>query len=99
MILQKFGGTSVGDAKRMQNIISLIQSEEARIVVLSAVSGTTNKLLEIAESLYLQQKPETSLKIKALEAEYFALADELFETYAKKEESKKLIGAHFTYLH
>ena len=62
MIILKFGGTSVGDASRMKNLILLIQSEEARIVVLSAVSGTTNKLVDIAESLYQQQKEAACAK-------------------------------------
>ncbi len=98
MIVLKFGGTSVGDAQRMKKLIELIQSEEATIVVLSAVSGTTNKLVAIAERLYQQDKPEACNKIKELEVEYFALSEELFETQAKKEEGKKLIEAHITYL-
>jgi aspartate kinase len=98
MIIQKFGGTSVGNADRMKNLISLIQSEKRRIVVLSAVSGTTNRLVEIAESLYKQDKAETCSKINTLEEEYFVLANELFDTQSKKQESHQLIKAHFVYL-
>lgn len=98
MIILKFGGTSVGDAKRMKNLIGLIQSEETTIVVLSAVSGTTNKLVAIAESLYEQDKTETCAKIKLLQSEYFLLAEDLFDSLIKKEEGKKLIEAHFIYL-
>ncbi len=98
MIILKFGGTSVGDAKRMKNLVGLIQSEEPTIVVLSAVSGTTNKLLVIAQSLYEQDKTEACAKIKILQGEYFLLAEDLFETPTKKEEGKKLIEAHFSYL-
>ncbi|MCD6090164.1 MAG: aspartate kinase [Bacteroidales bacterium] len=98
MIIKKFGGTSVGDAKRMKNLIELIQSEETTIVVLSAVSGTTNKLVAIAESLYRQDKPDACNQIKALKSEYLMLADELFETPNKNEEGKKLIEAHIGYL-
>ncbi|MCD6179599.1 MAG: aspartate kinase [Bacteroidales bacterium] len=98
MIILKFGGTSVGDAKRMKNLIGLIQSEKPTIVVLSAVSGTTNKLVAIAKSLYEQNKTEACAKIKILQGEYFLLAEDLFETPTKKEEGKKLIEAHFSYL-
>ncbi len=98
MIILKFGGTSVGDAKRMKNLVGLIQSEEPTIVVLSAVSGTTNKLLVIAQSLYEQDKTKACAKIKILQGEYFLLAEDLFETPTKKEEGKKLIKAHFSYL-
>lgn len=98
MIILKFGGTSVGDAKRMKNLIGLIQSEEPTIVVLSAVSGTTNKLEAIANSLYKQDKNETCKKIKLLRNEYILLNEELFENLDKKEEGKKLIEAHFNYL-
>jgi len=98
MIVLKFGGTSIGDAKRMNKLIELIQSEESTIVVLSAMSGTTNKLVAIAGSLYLQQKEDACTKIKVLEAEYISIAETLFETPDKKEEGKKLIEAHFGYL-
>jgi len=98
MIVLKFGGTSVGDARRLKNLINLIQSEERRIVVLSAVSGTTNRLVDIAESLYKQQKTETCAKINALESEYVILANEIFDSTKKIEESHQLIAAHFSYL-
>jgi aspartate kinase len=98
MIILKFGGTSVGDAERMKNLIELIQSEEPTIVVLSAVSGTTNKLVAIADSLYKQNKDEACNRIKLLQNEYFLLAEELFKTPNKKDEGIKLIEAHFGYL-
>lgn len=98
MIILKFGGTSVGDARRIKNLMTLIQSDERRIVVLSAVSGTTNKLVEIAESLYQQQKEGACAHINILETEYFQLVEELFSSVDKKEEGKKLIEAHFGYL-
>ncbi len=98
MIIQKFGGTSVGNAERIKNLINLINLDESNIVVLSAVSGTTNKLVSITESLYTQNKTEACTKIGELEKEYFQLAQELFETSSKLGESTKLIEAHFSYL-
>lgn len=98
MIIQKFGGTSVGDAQRMKNLIQLIESDNTRIVVLSAISGTTNKLIAIAAHLYGQQKEAACSQIKDLQKEYVSIVDELFETSTKREEAQQLIEAHFVYL-
>ena len=52
MYILKFGGTSVGSAERMKALVNLISSPEEKIVVLSAMSGTTNALVEICNNLY-----------------------------------------------
>ena len=52
MKVLKFGGTSVGSAARMKNVANLILNGEQKIVVLSAMSGTTNSLVEIADYFY-----------------------------------------------
>ena len=53
MIVMKFGGTSVGSPERMKNVSSLVtKSGEPVFVVLSAMSGTTNSLVEISNYLY-----------------------------------------------
>ncbi|HQO50472.1 MAG TPA: aspartate kinase, partial [Bacteroidales bacterium] len=52
MLIMKFGGTSVGSANRMQNLVDLIHNDQPKIVVLSAMSGTTNALVEISTSLF-----------------------------------------------
>lgn len=98
MIVKKFGGTSVGDAERMKNLIELIQSQEQTIVVLSAVSGTTNKLVEIADKLYKQDNSTACDLIKSLQEEYFQFVDKLYSSNHKKEEARKLIETHFSYL-
>ena len=51
MKVLKFGGTSVGSAERMQNVVRLISDGEPKIVVLSAMSGTTNSLIEFTNYL------------------------------------------------
>lgn len=51
MKILKFGGTSVGKPERMKSIAEITNDGEAKIVVLSAVSGTTNALVEIGEQL------------------------------------------------
>ena len=55
MKVLKFGGTSVGSAQRIKNVASIICDQEQKIVVLSAMAGTTNSLVEIPKR-YLQRK-------------------------------------------
>ena len=56
MKVLKFGGTSVGSAQRMKDVAKLINDGEQKIVVLSAMSGTTNTLVEISDYLYKKTK-------------------------------------------
>ena len=51
MKVLKFGGTSVGSATRMQGVVNLINDGETKVVVLSAMSGTTNALIEFTNYL------------------------------------------------
>ena len=67
MKILKFGGTSVGSAERMKNLVALIKSDEPKIVVLSAMSGTTNALVEIATALYAGENDKAKKLIDALE--------------------------------
>lgn len=94
----KFGGTSVGSAQRMHALVSLIASDEPRIVVLSAMSGTTNSLVEIAAALYAKQHDKAKSLIDALEAKYKEVIKELYKTEQALSKSKELIRSHFDYL-
>ena len=62
MKVLKFGGTSVGSAQRMKDVAKLITDGEQKIVVLSAMSGTTNTLVEISDYLY-KKNPEGANEI------------------------------------
>ena len=66
MLVLKFGGTSVGSAERMKEVAELIKTPETKIVVLSAMSGTTNSLVEIAEYLYQKNIDAANEKINLL---------------------------------
>ncbi len=78
MKVLKFGGTSVGTPERMHSIAEIIQHTAPQVVVLSAVSGTTNSLLEIS-GLLMQQKNELALeKIQALYEKYQAFVEKLY---------------------
>ncbi len=63
MKIMKFGGTSVGSPDRMKALIPLISDSERKIVVLSAMSGTTNSLVEITNLLYADKINEASLRL------------------------------------
>lgn len=77
MKILKFGGTSVGSAERMRAVADLIHDDEPKIVVLSAVSGTTNKLVALSASLLQGKATEAEKQLAALEEEYKALVKDL----------------------
>lgn len=74
----------MGSAERMKAVASLIQNDEPKIVVLSAMSGTTNGLVQIAETLYQNKHDEAKALIKALHDKYKQVAEELYTSGEKK---------------
>ncbi len=95
----KFGGTSVGKPERMQQVIDLVLAEpESKIVVLSALSGTTNALIEISQLLSSGYKAPAKQKIDDLETVYKTFIDELLETRRAKEDANNIIAEHFDFL-
>jgi aspartate kinase len=98
MKIMKFGGTSVGTPQRMKALISLINDGEPKIVVLSAMSGTTNALVEISQALYNNDKDNAANHIAALELEYNRVIHNLFQYGKELEKGKELISMHFEYL-
>ncbi|WP_187261259.1 aspartate kinase [Pontibacter beigongshangensis] len=98
MKILKFGGTSVGSAERMKSVMGLINDGEPKIVVLSAMSGTTNNLVQIAEQLHLNNKDEATALIEALYEKYKQVVDSLYATDSKKKQALELIATHFDYI-
>jgi aspartate kinase len=99
MIVLKFGGTSVGSSERMKEVVSIVKSIQGRrIVVLSAMAGTTDKLLEIAGCLSRKEHEAASELIQVLEKRYFQVVGELFSTVGFLEKGRELILSHFDYL-
>jgi len=99
MKVMKFGGTSVGSPERMKNVASLItQSGEPTFVVLSAMSGTTNTLVEISDYLYKKNPEGANEVINALEKKYLGHVDELFSTDEYKEKTRLFLKDEFDYL-
>ena len=82
----KFGGTSVGTPERMKNVSQLItESGEQTFVVLSAMSGTTNSLVEISDYLYKKNPEGANEVINNLEKKYMQHVEELFSTDEYKQ--------------
>ena len=78
MKVMKFGGTSVGKPERMRQVSQLITKDnEAKIVVLSALSGTTNALVEIGNSIASGDRDAARQHIEKLEAHYQSFITQL----------------------
>jgi len=98
MKVLKFGGTSVGSAARIKEVAKLICDGEQKIVVLSAMSGTTNSLVEISDYLYKNNTAGAMERINALEEKYFDVIEALYTTQEYKSEAKVILKSHFDYL-
>ena len=98
MKVLKFGGTSVGSAQRIKEVAKLITDGERKIVVLSAMSGTTNTLVEISDYLYKKNPEGANEIINKLESKYRQHIDELFATPEYKQKGLELIKSHFDYI-
>jgi aspartate kinase len=98
MKVLKFGGTSVGSAQRMKEVAKLITDGERKIVVLSAMSGTTNSLVEISDYLYKKNPEGANEIINKLEAKYKQHVDELYATEEYKQKGLEVIKSHFDYI-
>ncbi|HKK77315.1 MAG TPA: aspartate kinase [Saprospiraceae bacterium] len=95
MQVLKFGGTSVGSPERMHHVADLIQREPGqKIIVLSAVSGTTNKLVAIAAALANKNQEEARTRLQELEQEYAAFIEELLPA-AQLGVAEKILGEVF----
>ncbi|MDQ2177070.1 aspartate kinase [Marinifilum sp. D714] len=98
MKVLKFGGTSVGSPERIQNLAQLVQCDEPVIIVLSAMAGTTNALVEITELLYRKDMQKASEQISKLEEKYRKRIEELFTTEDFRSKGNELITSHFNYI-
>jgi aspartate kinase len=99
MKIMKFGGTSVGKPERMHQVYELITKDaESKIVVLSALSGTTNALVDISNSLSAGNKAEAKQKIDTLEAHYHSFVLDLLKTEALIAKGNAIVKEHFEFL-
>jgi len=98
MIVLKFGGTSVGSAKRIKKVATLIYNDKPKMVVLSAMSGTTSILIGIANKLFKKENEEASKRINELRLQYYEVVTELYSSRETRETVKELIDTHFDLL-
>ncbi|MCB0802398.1 MAG: aspartate kinase [Flavobacteriales bacterium] len=98
MKILKFGGTSVGSAQRMKEVEILLRQEGKKIVVLSAMSGTTNSLVEIANYLFANKNEIASNLLEGLKSKYLQTVNELYKSDNFKSKAKDLVYSHFNYL-
>ncbi|MDE6381175.1 MAG: aspartate kinase [Muribaculaceae bacterium] len=98
MKVKKFGGTSVGSAERIRNVGKLISSCKKDIVVLSAMSGTTNSLLEISRAVEYGDRKRASELTDELQEKYASTIEELYSTDEYWEKAKNTIDEIFNEL-
>lgn len=99
MKVMKFGGTSVGKPERMHHIVSLVTREtEPTIVVLSALSGTTNALVEIGDNIAKGQRGAAKECIDKLEAHYHNFITSLVSKPETVAKAKAIVAEHFEFL-
>jgi len=99
MKVLKFGGTSVGKPERMHAVARLITADnDPKIVVLSALSGTTNALVEIGQSLAEGKKDQAKQQIDKLEKHYRTFCEELVKQEAPLAKAKAIVDEHFEFL-
>lgn len=99
MKVMKFGGTSVGSAQRMKDVCRLItQDGTPNMIVLSAMSGTTNTLVEISDYLYKKNPEGANNVINQLEQKYRQHVDELYATEEYKQKTLDFLKDEFDYL-
>lgn len=98
MKILKFGGTSVGSPERMKKLLDIINPDEEQIVVLSAVSGTTNSLVEISAKLLKEDKQTALSLINALHEKYNEFVIELLADEQFLTQGQEVVNYHFSFL-
>ncbi|MFW6043196.1 MAG: aspartate kinase [Marinilabiliaceae bacterium] len=98
MKVLKFGGTSVGSADRIKEVAELVTRPGRKIVVLSAMSGTTNSLVEIANYLYKKNFDGANEVVNRLERSYLKTVENLFSKEEFKHKGLELVKSHFDYI-
>ena len=99
MKVMKFGGTSVGSPERMKGVASLVtESGEPTFIVLSAMSGTTNSLVEISDYLYKKNPEGANEVINNLEKKYMQHVEDLYSTEEMKKTTREFLQDEFNYL-
>jgi len=96
MKVLKFGGTSIGSPERMKNVAKLVTSDnESKIVVLSAISGTTNALVVIGQEWEANRANQSIELLKRLQSDYVQLCQELFQSQSSRSKGEAIVEQEF----
>lgn len=98
MKVLKFGGTSVGSAERIRKVAGIVTGKGKNIVVLSAMAGTTNTLVEISDYLYKKNVNGAHDIVNALELKYLETIGSLYDKESTKTAATAAIKERFDYL-
>lgn len=98
LIVMKFGGTSVGSADRIKYVASLIEDDRFKIVVLSAMSGVTNTLVEISDHFAHSNVQGALSLIDELEQKYYHAIDALYESKESQTLAKVFVDEKMSFL-
>ncbi|MFQ5675676.1 MAG: aspartate kinase, partial [bacterium] len=98
MKVLKFGGTSIGTAKRMRQVADLIKDQRDIVVVLSAVAKTTDRLLEISKLLIEQQRAAATRMVEDLREEYHGFVSSLYTTDRGRTRGNQLVDSHIDHI-
>ncbi|GAA4233514.1 aspartate kinase [Postechiella marina] len=98
MKVLKFGGTSVGSIENIQNVKNIVNDGEKKVIVLSAMSGTTNALVSIANNIAEKSVNDATETINKLHEKYFEVIDSLLQNKAINEEAKNYVTGIFNFL-
>jgi aspartate kinase len=99
MKIMKFGGTSVGTPQRMNQVLDLINADiKSKIIVLSALSGTTNALVNISNAIAEGYRKDAQHKIEELENHYRKFVDTLVQSGEAKQKANAIVSEHFEFL-
>lgn len=94
----KFGGTSVGSAEKIKSVARLVSDDSPKLVVLSAMAGTTDRLVVITEHLYRKEYQDANRLIDDLENQYFCTVNELYSTGEHRTTGKELVTSHVNHI-
>ncbi|MDR3220220.1 MAG: aspartate kinase [Dysgonamonadaceae bacterium] len=95
MKVLKFAGSSIGSAVKMNKVAALIREAKGNIIVISAISGMTDALLEISDYLYKKNSDAANEIINQLENSCLTFVSELYATQAYKLQARELLKERF----
>ena len=98
MKVLKFGGTSVGSIENIKRVKEIISDNKKKIVILSAMSGTTNALVEISDFIKNSNSEEALLNIEKLHEKYKVVLNDLLQDVAIKQDVEIYVESVFNFL-